>query len=84
MDECGLVTRHARGKGDGGRGSNQYELRLDITLGPSSRPKGGHNVPYGFVSQNETGGNASKTQGKIPTVRRGSSQIGTRTFPLNL
>ena len=39
LKECGLVTRHACG--DGGRGSNQYELHLDITLGPSAHPKGG-------------------------------------------
>ena len=61
LEECGLVTRHARGDGDGGRGSNQYELHLDITLGPSSRSKGG---PSGVSSQNETGGNVSKTRGK--------------------
>ena len=64
LEECGLVTRHARGDGDGGRGSNQYELHLDITLGPSARPKGGADGPNGVVSQNETGGNVSKMQGK--------------------
>ncbi|UWR23446.1 helix-turn-helix domain-containing protein [Sulfitobacter sp. S190] len=57
LEQCGLVTRHARGDGDGGRGSNQYELHLDITLGPSSRPKGGTGGPNGVESQNETGGN---------------------------
>jgi DNA-binding transcriptional MocR family regulator len=41
LERCGLVTRHARDDGDGGRGSNQYELHLDITLGPSSRGNGG-------------------------------------------
>ncbi|MDG1972126.1 MAG: helix-turn-helix domain-containing protein [Paracoccaceae bacterium] len=55
LEECGLVTRHARGDGDGGRGSNQYELHLDITLGPSARPKGGASDPNGETSQNETG-----------------------------
>jgi pyocin large subunit-like protein len=60
LEECGLVTRHARGDGDGGRGSNQYELHLDITLGPSARPKGGAGGPNGVVSQNETG---EKSQG---------------------
>ncbi len=64
LEECGLVTRHARGDGDGGRGSNQYELHLDISLGPSSRPKGGGSGPGGVVSQNETGGNVSKKRGK--------------------
>ena len=64
LEECGLVTRHARGDGDGGRGSNQYELHLDITLGPSARPKGGAGSPSGVVSQNETGGNVSKKRGK--------------------
>ncbi|MEM7521959.1 MAG: helix-turn-helix domain-containing protein, partial [Pseudomonadota bacterium] len=64
LEECGLVTRHARGDGDGGRGSNQYELHLDITLGPSARPKGGGSGPNGVASQNETGGNVSKKRGK--------------------
>ena len=64
LEECGLVTRHARGDGDGGRGSNQYELHLDIALGPSARPKGGNRGPNGVVSQNETGGNVSKSRGK--------------------
>ena len=64
LEECGLVTRHARGDGDGGRGSNQYELHLDITLGPSASPKDGGSGINGVVSQNETGGNVSKTRGK--------------------
>lgn len=64
LEKCGLVTRHARGDCEGGRGSNQYELHLDITLGPSSRPNGGRRGPNGVVSQNETGGNVSKTRGK--------------------
>ncbi|MEO9651192.1 MAG: helix-turn-helix domain-containing protein [Roseobacter sp.] len=60
LEECGLVTRHARGDGDGGRGSNQYELHLDITLGPSSRPKGGGSGPNGVASQNGTGGSEGR------------------------
>jgi hypothetical protein len=64
LEECGLVTRHARGDGDGGRGSNQYELHLDITLGPSSRPKGEAGGQNGVSSQNETGGNVSKKREK--------------------
>jgi len=64
LEQYGLVTRHARGDGDGGRGSNQYELHLDITLGPSARPKGGGSDPNGVSSQNETGGNVSKKRGK--------------------
>lgn len=64
LEECGLITRHARGDGDGGRGSNQYELHLDITLGPSARPKSGGGGPDGVESQNETGGNVSKKRGK--------------------
>ena len=71
LEECGLVTRHARGDGDGGRGANQYELHLDITLGPSSRPKGGGSGPNGVVSQNGTGGNVSKKQGKSPKGETG-------------
>jgi len=64
LEECGLVTRHARGDGDGGRGSNQYELHLDITLGPSARPKDSGGGPNRVESQNETGGNVSKRRGK--------------------
>jgi hypothetical protein len=71
LEECGLVTRHARGDGDGGRGSNQYELHLDITLGPSSRRKGGASGPNGVVYQNETGGNVSKKRGKGPSGETG-------------
>ena len=71
LEECGLVTRHARGDGDGGRGANQYELHLDITLGPSARPKGGGSAPDGVVSQNETGGNVSKMGGKSPKGETG-------------
>ncbi|MEP1610826.1 MAG: helix-turn-helix domain-containing protein [Roseobacter sp.] len=71
LEESGLVTRHARGDGDGGRGSNQYELHLDITLGPSARPKGGGGGPNGVVSQNETGGNVSKKRGKSPKGETG-------------
>jgi hypothetical protein len=64
LEQCGLVTRHARGDGDGGRGSNQYELHLDISLGPSSHPKGGGSGLNGVESQNETGGNVSKKRRK--------------------
>lgn len=64
LEECGLVTRHARGDGEGGRRSNQYELHLDITLGPSSRPKGGASGTDEVASQYETGGNVSKKRGK--------------------
>ena len=64
LEEWGLVTRHARGDGEGGRGSNQYELHLDITLGPSACPKGGASDPNGETSQNETGGKVSKKRGK--------------------
>ena len=71
LEECGLVTRHARGDGDGGRGANQYELHLDITLGPSARPKGGGSGPDRVVSQNETGGNVSKKRGKSPKGETG-------------
>tara|TARA_B110000090_G_scaffold7309_1_gene7657 strand:+ start:152 stop:1024 length:873 start_codon:yes stop_codon:yes gene_type:complete len=71
LEQSGLVTRHARGDGDGGRGSNQYELHLDITLGPSSRWKGGASRPNGVSSQNETGGNVSKTRGKSPNGETG-------------
>jgi len=82
LEECGLVTRHARGDGDGGRGSNQYELHLDITLGPSSRPKGGASGPNGVVSQNETGGNVSKTRGKSPKGETGVVSIRDRNLTI--
>lgn len=71
LEECGLVTRHARGDGDGGRGANQYELHLDITLGPSARPRDGGNGRNGVSSQNETGGNVSKKRGKSPVGETG-------------
>ena len=71
LEQCGLVTRHARGDGDGGRGSNQYELHLDIILGPSARSKNGGSEPDGVSSQNETGGNVSKTRGKSPNIETG-------------
>ncbi|MDB4197516.1 helix-turn-helix domain-containing protein [Ascidiaceihabitans sp.] len=70
LEQFGLVTRHARGDGDGGRGSNQYELHLDITLGPSSRAKGWGSGPNGVSSQNETGG-VAKTRGKSLTSETG-------------
>ena len=71
LEDCGLITRHARGDGDGGRGSNQYELHLDITLGPSARPKGGGSDQNGVSSQNETGGNVSKKRRKSPKGETG-------------
>ena len=37
--EKGLISRHSRGDGKGGRGSNEYELHLDIVLGPSAAHK---------------------------------------------
>lgn len=63
LEQSGLFTRHARGDGDGGRGFNQYELHLDITLGPSARPKGRGSGANGVSSQ--------KCEGKISGVRRG-------------
>ncbi|WP_411974696.1 helix-turn-helix domain-containing protein [Sulfitobacter faviae] len=72
LEECGLVTRHARGDNDGGRGSNQYELHLDITLGPSARPKSEGGGPAGAASQNEMGGNVSKKRGKSPNGETGA------------
>ena len=71
LEEFGLVTRHARGDGDGGHGSNQYELHLDISLGPSSRLKGGGHGGNGVSSQNETGGNVSKKVRKSPKGETG-------------
>jgi hypothetical protein len=71
LEQSGLVTRHARGDGDGGRGSNQYELHLDITLGPSSRAKGWGSGPNRVSSQNEMGRNVSKTCGKSLTSETG-------------
>lgn len=66
LEQCGLVTRHARGDGDGGRGANQYELHLDIILGPSSRPIGAAGGTDRVSSQIETGSNVSKKHGKSP------------------
>lgn len=66
LEQCGLVTCHARGDGDGGRGSNQYELHPDITLGPSSRQNGDSSNSNWVPSQIETGGYVSKKRGKSP------------------
>lgn len=71
LEACSLVTRHARGDGDGGRGANQYELHLDITLGPSARQRGGGGGKDEVPSQNETGGNVSKKRGKSPKGETG-------------
>ena len=71
LEQSGLVTRHACGDGDGGRGSNQYELHLDITLGLSSRAKGWGSGPNGTSSQNEKGRNASKMRGESLTSETG-------------
>jgi len=82
LEQCGLVTRHARGDGDGGRGSNQYELHLDITLGPSSRAIGGSNGANGFGSQNGTGVKVSKRRGKSP--RSGTGLVPNRDTNLTI
>lgn len=68
LETNGLITRHARGDGDGGRSSNHYELHLDITLGASSRKnvkaaRGGR-----VKSQNETGRKVSKSGRKSLSV----------------
>ena len=60
LEQSGLVTRHARGDGDGGRGSNHYELHLDITLGPSSLAKSWVSGPNGVSSRNEMSGKRLK------------------------
>ncbi|UOA32196.1 hypothetical protein DSM110093_01981 [Sulfitobacter sp. DSM 110093] len=64
LEEKGLVTRHARGDGDGGRGANHYELHLDVSLGPSARNKAKSDSQNGVSSRNETGGRVSKTRRK--------------------
>lgn len=71
LENCGLVTRHARGDGDGGRGANQYELHLDITLGPSSRQNDRASRAKWVSSQNETGNKVSKRCGKSPNSETG-------------
>ncbi len=71
LEDSGLVTRHAQGDGEGGRGTNQYELHLDITLGPSARSRDGGNGRHGVSSQNETGGNVSKKREKSPVGETG-------------
>ena len=71
LEKRGLVTRHARGDGDGGRGANQYELHLDVTLGPSSRRKAGGSGPYEVSFQIEMRGNVSKKREKSPKGETG-------------
>ena len=51
LEERGLVTRHARGDGDGGRGSNHYELHIDLSLGPSSNSGVESQIATGVESQ---------------------------------
>lgn len=63
LEELGLVTRHAKGDDKGGRSSNQYELHLDVVLGPSSERK--------EKSQNATGGKVAKCDGKSRTAATG-------------
>lgn len=63
LEKRGLLTRHNRGGGTGGRGSNQYELHLDIVLGPSSERK--------EKSQNATRGVVAKSGGKSRTGATG-------------
>lgn len=58
MEECKLITRHSKGDGHGGRGSNQYELHLDVVMGPSSKHK--------EKSRIGTGGVVPKSEGKSP------------------
>ena len=71
LEECCLVTHHARGDGDGGRGSNQYVLHLDVTLGPSPRSMSGGG-PNRVESQIETGEETSqKLRKKASRVTRG-------------
>jgi hypothetical protein len=64
LEGQGLVTRHARGDGGGGRGSNQYELHLNVT--PSSGSAGSYKKArtHKLVSQNDTRGNASNSSRK--------------------
>jgi hypothetical protein len=54
-EEYGLVNRHARGDRNGGRGPNQYELYLDITLGPIFASEGWGKLSERIESQNEMG-----------------------------
>lgn len=63
LEKRGLVTRHSKGDGMGGRGSNQYELHLDVVLGPSSKRK--------EKSQNATTPPSQKEGGKSRKVATG-------------
>lgn len=63
LEDRGLVTRHNQGDGAGGRGSNQYELHLDLVLGASSKHK--------ERSQNATTPLVAKTGGKSRTPATG-------------
>ena len=65
LESAGLVTRHSRGDGAGGRGSNQYELHLDVVLGPSSKHKEkSQNATRGVVA-NCDGGSGSGATGVV-------------------
>lgn len=72
LEQFGLVTRHAQGDGDGGRSANQYELHLDISLGPSSRTKRRKPVSQDVESQNGTRGKVSEKSKKSPNPETGA------------
>lgn len=62
LEALGLLTRHSRGDGAGGRSSNQYELHLDVVLGPSSKHKEkSQNATRGVVAECDGGSGTSAT-----------------------
>lgn len=62
LEERGLITRHSRGDGAGGRASNEYELHLDIVLGDSARHKEtSQKTTRGVVAENDGGSGARAT-----------------------
>lgn len=62
LEKRGLITRHNRGDGAGGRGSNQYELHLDVVPGPSSEHKEKSQIATrGVVAKCDGGSRTSAT-----------------------
>ena len=52
LEEFGLIERSHRGNGKGGRGSSQYNLKLDIVLGASSKHKVKSQIGTGTLPMN--------------------------------
>ena len=65
LENAGLISRHSRGSGDGGRASNEYQLHLDIVLGESARHKEtSQKTTRGVVAESD-GGSGRRATGVV-------------------